>query len=604
VERAGGLDEETLLAALDEAVTARLVAEVAGPMLRSRFAHSLVRATLYEELTGARQAALHRRVAEAIESLHTGRLDDYLPALAHHFARATAPRAAAAKAVLYAQRAGDRALAQLAHDEAADYYQQALELLDLAEGPPDDTQRMHLLISLGEAQRRASQPAYRDTLLTAAAMAKSQNDPETLVRAALANNRGIFSRSLAVDHELVAVLESALAAAKPGDSPARARLLANLASELAFSADHERRHEAATEALAVARRVGDQATLGHVLVQRGALQPSDTSADLREHVAELTAAATRLGDPALAFWAALYGAQAALSLGDAASVDRDLCDAAHRAGELGQPFPRYLVTAQRSVQFRIAGRLEEAEAKAREALEQGQTFGIPDSSRLYRGHLFWIRYDQGRLDTLADRLQRAAAREQQALSTLAAVALAFCELGRHHEARAVFDRIPLGDSALPSNVLWLFSMTMAAEACANLNDVERATVLSERLAPYHELLVNNVSGATGAVSQYLGLLATTLERFDEADVRFAAAATTYERLSAPALQARTRLEWARMLLVRREPGDAERARHFLGHALATARRLGLGNVERRALGLLDPTSGNCVVASGTDAVES
>jgi class 3 adenylate cyclase/tetratricopeptide (TPR) repeat protein len=605
VERAGGLDEETLLSALDEAVTARLVAEVAGPMLRSRFAHSLVRATLYEELTGARQAALHRRVAEAIESLHTGRLDDYLPALAHHFARAAAPRAAAAKAVVYAQRAGDRALTQLAHDEAVGYYQQALDLLELVEGPPDDSQRVHLLISLGEAQRRASQPAYRDTLLSAAAMAKRQNDPETLVRAALANNRGIYSRSLAIDHELVVVLESALAVAKPGDSRARARLLANLASELAFSADHKRRHEAATEALAVARRLGDQATLAHVLVQRGPLRPLDTSADVREYIAELSAAATRLGDPALAFWAALYGSLAALSLGDAAGHDCSLREAGRCASDLGQPFARYLVMASRSARVRIAGRLGEAEAIARKTLELGRTSGLPESCSIYRGHIFWIRYDQGRLDTLADRLERAAAREQQAPSTLAAVALAFCELGRHDEARAVFDRIALDASSVPANFLWLYTMTMAAEACAGLGDVGRAADLSERLAPYHERLVGNtVLGATGAVAHHLGLLATTLGRFDEADGRFATAAAMYERVNAPALLARTRLEWADMLMVRHEAGDAERARHSLGLALTTARQLGLGNVERRALALLDSGSDSRAVASGTDAAES
>jgi class 3 adenylate cyclase len=606
VERASGLDEETLLSALDEAVTARLVAEVAGPLLRSRFAHSLVRATLYEELTGARQAVLHRRVAEAIESLHADRLDDYLPALAHHFARVTAPRAAAAKAVLYAQRAGDRALTQLAHDEAAGYYQQALDLLELGEGPPDDSQRMHVLISLGEAQRRASQPAYRETLFTAAAMAKGQNDPETLVRAVLANNRGVHSRSFAVDHDLVAMLESALAVAKPGDSPTRARLLANLAGELAFSADHKRRLEAATEALAVARRLGDQATLGHVLVQRGALLVTENSAGLREHIAELTVTATRLGDPALAFWAALYGSHTDLALGDAAGHDQKLLEAARCAGELGQPFPRYLVTAQRSVQFRIAGRLEDAENMSREALELGQTFGIPESFRIYRAHLFWILYDQGRLNTLAHRLERAAAREQQDSLTLAAVALAFCELGRPHEARAVFDRIALDDFAVPANFLWLYTMTMAAEACAGLGDAGRAADLSERLAPYHELLVTNLGGATAtaAVAHYLGLLATTLGRFDEADVRFAAAAAMHERLSAPALLARTRLEWAHMLMVRLEAGDAERARQLLEHALVTARELGLGTVERRALAHLDPSSGNRAVASGTDAAKS
>jgi len=68
VERAGGAGEEELLAALEEATHARLLVEVPGA--RYRFAHALVRATLYDELTGARRVALHRRVAEAIESLH------------------------------------------------------------------------------------------------------------------------------------------------------------------------------------------------------------------------------------------------------------------------------------------------------------------------------------------------------------------------------------------------------------------------------------------------------------------------------------------------------------------------------------------------------
>ncbi len=55
---------------------------------------------------------------------------------------------------------------------------------------------------------------------------------------------------------------------------------------------------------------------------------------------------------------------------------------------------------------------------------------------------------------------------------------------------------------------------------------------------------------------------------------------------APHWLAATRLERARMLLDRRRPGDAERARELLGQALATARELGVVNVERRAVGLL------------------
>ncbi|HZQ77545.1 MAG TPA: AAA family ATPase, partial [Acidimicrobiia bacterium] len=125
VERAAGVGQDEVLAAVEEALGARLLVEVSAD--RYRFAHALVRATLYDELSGPRRLSLHRRVAEAIESLHGPALDDHLPALAHHWARASAPAAATAQAVDYATRAGDRALGQLAHDQAVGYYRQALE---------------------------------------------------------------------------------------------------------------------------------------------------------------------------------------------------------------------------------------------------------------------------------------------------------------------------------------------------------------------------------------------------------------------------------------------------------------------------------------------
>ena len=70
VRAAGDLDEDALLAAIEEAAAARLVTEVSAT--RFRFAHALVRATLYDSLTAARQVTLHRRTAEAIETIHHG----------------------------------------------------------------------------------------------------------------------------------------------------------------------------------------------------------------------------------------------------------------------------------------------------------------------------------------------------------------------------------------------------------------------------------------------------------------------------------------------------------------------------------------------------
>ena len=266
---ASGAAEDAVLAALEQAIAARLVVEVPGPVPRNRFSHALVRATLYDELSAARRVALHRKVAEAIEALHGDRLDDHLPALAHHWARASAPAAETGRAVEYARRAGDRALAQFANDEAAAYFRDALDLLDVAEVAPDDPRRLPLLISLGEAQQRAGDVTHRETLLAAADMARGLGDHESLAPAALANSRGfIASVAGTVDAERVAALEAAAAALPPDDSALRARVLSTLALELTFDADWDRRLSLSDEAVAMARRVGDPNALAHVLATR------------------------------------------------------------------------------------------------------------------------------------------------------------------------------------------------------------------------------------------------------------------------------------------------------------------------------------------------
>src|SRR5205823_6500958 len=128
----------------------------------------------------ARKVTLHRRTAEAIETIHQSALDDYVPALAHHWAKASTPVTDTAKAVDYARQAGDRALAQLAHDEAANYYTSGLDLLAAAAADEMDPRRLELLIGRGEAQRRAGDPGYRQTLLAAAHQAAQVGDTSAL----------------------------------------------------------------------------------------------------------------------------------------------------------------------------------------------------------------------------------------------------------------------------------------------------------------------------------------------------------------------------------------------------------------------------------------
>ena len=66
----GAMSEDELLEVLNEAMAARVVSELPGAVNGLRFAHVLIRDTLYEGLTTARRVRLHRRALEALEELY------------------------------------------------------------------------------------------------------------------------------------------------------------------------------------------------------------------------------------------------------------------------------------------------------------------------------------------------------------------------------------------------------------------------------------------------------------------------------------------------------------------------------------------------------
>jgi DNA-binding CsgD family transcriptional regulator len=117
--------EPAVLVALEEALGAGILREEDGDFY---FTHPLIRRTIYDDISHPRRQRLHRRAAEAIEAVHAGRLGPHLARVAAHYRLAgDAPE----PAFDYARRAGDRALALYAYEEAARLYQSALDTLDL-----------------------------------------------------------------------------------------------------------------------------------------------------------------------------------------------------------------------------------------------------------------------------------------------------------------------------------------------------------------------------------------------------------------------------------------------------------------------------------------
>ena len=588
VRTAGDLSDESVLGAVEEAAEARLVTEVSAT--RFRFAHALVRATLYASLTGARKVALHRRVAEAIEAIHDATLDDYVPALAHHWARTSAPVTDTARAVEYAQRAGNRALAQLAHDEAANYYASGLALLDAGGAGPADPRRLELLIGLGEAQRRAADPAYRETLLDAARLARQLGDAGALVRAALANTLGhIFTGGLVVDADRVEMLEAALAAVSENDLPLRARLLATLGLELAWEYDAQRRLGLSAQALDLARSLNDPETTAQVLLARDyTITAPENAAERFAATTELLEIAEQIGDPVLASRALGLRFKAAIELADVAEAERCQSRNQQLTPDLGQPVFTW-VALHHYATLRVLHGGADAEAAISAAYEAGVNAGRRDIELFSMVQRMSLYFEQGRSAELADWTRQTVERFPNFATGHAVYASMLAEMGQMDDAAEWLDRfVANGFAHSTNNVGWLRYAAECAWLCARFRRAECVPVLWARLAPYADQLVviSFGGGVTGSVAFYLGLLCTTVADWKQADRYFAAAAATHDRIGAPAWLARTRVEWARMLLARAETGNGERAHDLLRQTLGTARDLGLANIERSAVELL------------------
>ncbi|HEX6818884.1 MAG TPA: AAA family ATPase, partial [Ktedonobacterales bacterium] len=137
LESASGQGEEELLAALEAADHARLL--VATDSQTYRFVHDVIREVVEADLGRARRQLLHRKVAEALEQ----RGEHELEQLAYHYEQAGEN----AKALVYLERVGDRAIERYAAAEAEHIYRL---IATLAAAIADRRAQARALEKLGE----------------------------------------------------------------------------------------------------------------------------------------------------------------------------------------------------------------------------------------------------------------------------------------------------------------------------------------------------------------------------------------------------------------------------------------------------------------------
>jgi DNA-binding SARP family transcriptional activator len=575
LERVVGLDEDRYLAGLEEALETGLIDEALSPRGGYTFAHALIRETLYEGMSQPRRARIHRRVGLALEASGPQR---HANALAHHFTQAAEPEDAD-RAIRYALQASEEATRMLAHEQAAEHYAAAIDLLRRFH-PEDRQQRCRLLLDLGEALVRSGErPRAWGIFREAAALAAELGDSGALARAAIGASRRHIQPPGVIDEDLIALLEQALASTPDEPSVTRVLLLTRLAAALYYSERRDQMRRLAAEATVVAARLGNpQATaLAAAARRRAYWGPGHLERRLADST-QVLRAAREAGDIDLTLQGHAWLVVDLLEAGDRAAVEAQIEAFTVGARQLRQPLFTWQAAVWRAMRALLAGHLTTADRLAGEALSAGVRAEGVTAPQYYSIQLLAIRREQDRLAELEGPVRELVKNNPHRPAWRAVLGLLLTEAGRQAEARAEltgladvrFDEIPVdGD--------WMIAMTVLADVAVALGDADWAQLIYELLRPYGNtnVVIGIAAVCQGSTARYLGRLALVMGERNTGLEHLEQALAVNEALQAPVQAAHTRVDLAAAL------GAGEQARSLTDAAARTARELRIPALSKR-----------------------
>jgi ATP/maltotriose-dependent transcriptional regulator MalT len=227
-------------------------------------------------------------------------------------------------------------------------------------------------------------------------------------------------------------------------------------------------------------------------------------------------------------------------------------------------------------------------AKAEQLLGEALTLANP-TEMPYLAHWealqrFAVFRDRGWPNEMESVLQHAIGTTpvERQPSLKAMLALLYRETGRMSDAWLVYEDLVADgfarlDHRRQYRQHWYHGVGMLAEVCAVLGNVDRAAALYDLLlsASGRYLVYGGAWHVAGPASHFLGLLAATLDRWDDAVQHFEDALAMNSRLGARPFVARTQWAYATMLTRRDALGDREQALRLTDESLATADELGV-----------------------------
>jgi len=568
---ASDLDEDTLIEALETAEDAQLIEEISGAGGATfSFVHALIPTTLAEGVRTLRRRRLHKRAAAAIE---VTRPEDYED-LAHHHEEAGNEE----QARHYYTKAGERASAAFANQEAEDHFRAALEL------EPSDEERASLLTLLAEVVARVGRydegiAAWEQAADLYGNLANTDRVARCYARMARARWwSGDSAGTLDLCKQGLKLTEGA------PESPELAALVHETARAHYFLGEADEAEPLCHQALEMAREVGARRVEAESLITLGILpsmRSEDAIAALEEAVeicraedllVEESRAHNNLGvmyffggaDILAAYEHYLQAAEIDRKLGDLTGEVFTLSNAASSSAILGE-----------------LSRAEELMGQIDQLLEQ---LADPQATgRSYPATLASFEHAKGNLTKAVD-LSRENFRQAKESNSAYEIAtdsilpgLMLIELGELDEAEAVMREG--AEAADKIRSVRVITRAVLSVVLAEKGDAAGAREVFEQAQTIHAEYTRGWSGVVLSMAR-ASLLAAE-ERWDEALSAFEQADLELGRAEARIWQAIRMQDWSRAHLRRGEPGDSERAQELLNRAISEFREMGSpGYVER------------------------
>ncbi|MGH2950735.1 MAG: tetratricopeptide repeat protein, partial [Solirubrobacterales bacterium] len=347
------------------------------------------------------------------------------------------------------------------------------------------------------------------------------------------------------------------------------------------------------EALEAARRSGDERALAYALNARHVSFWRADRLDERLSIArEMVALAEGTWDRDGELQGRNWLVTDLFEAGEMAELDVAIDRYAQLSAELRLPGFGWYATLWRAALAALRGELGEAEPLLREAVQTGTSGGDPnvELADQVRLGIHWMRGDfEAAYAHYVPMAEPKLATSPASLSFRCGWAFLAAGSGREAEAREQLRRlVSHGLDRIPFDVNWLETIGTLGETCAMLGEPESARQLYGLLLPYAgrlEPVAGRALVSWGTADRHLGVMATAISRFGDAERHFEAALRENDRLGFRPWLAWTRYQYTQMLHARDAPGDRVRAGEELLAAAELAGEFGLDGLGQRIAGL-------------------